>query len=537
MANVGGSASGTVEPGDVPVHVFLSYRRDDVPDAADRLARFLIDQLGRQNVFLDVDSIDIGVVFAQVIGTWVERCDVLLAVIGRGWIDATDEAGNRRLDDPRDYVRLEIEAALARGIRVVPVRIHGARLPKVSELPESLVPLLDRNAVELSRAYWDFDVDRLLVALRRVGADTGRQAATQDAGEREPATRGAAARDAAVRETTEPVRETTEPVRETAERETAAGAAAMRERSGPETAERDAAVRERAARAASTKEGRTIGTGGRLAPAGHTAARVGSAIALAGAIAVLASLPDAGPNQDNVGYWLPVALMSAGVIALVGDAVLRSRRTSLIGATALACALLGVTFPLSWHLKTAQFPAAPEFWLGAVGGVLAASGAAIASWNAYAEPSGSAQEPRVVSSQATRVLLIMPGPLIVIASLFALGEWSPPFPATGTTVHNWHGITGRYPIAMLLLSAFVIILAAAGIRPNRTSLLAIAGGVACLVLGESVPLIFTGAGLDTWGPGRWLRIAGAVLAVASLVLAAGSRGAAPSGNRRAEPRA
>ena len=153
-----------------PVRVFVSYRRDDVPDATDRLAISLIDRLGRDQVFLDVDDIEIGAPFADVVQDWVARCDVLLAVIGRDWVDATDEDGARRLEDPGDYVRLEIEAGLARGIRVVPILMHGARIPKTTQLPDSLVPLLERSAVELSRAHWDFDVDKLAAALERIGA-------------------------------------------------------------------------------------------------------------------------------------------------------------------------------------------------------------------------------------------------------------------------------------------------------------------------------------------------------------------------------
>jgi TIR domain/Kelch motif len=168
----GSRATGTgSEPprvGGSGVRVFVSYRRDDVPDATDRLATSLVKRLGKDQVFLDVDSIDIGAPFAKVVGSWIDRCDALLAVIGRSWLDAKDDEGRRRLENPHDYVRLEIEAGLDRDVRVVPVLIHGTRMPKSSELPESLVPLLDRNAVELSRAHWEFDVDRLVAALDRI---------------------------------------------------------------------------------------------------------------------------------------------------------------------------------------------------------------------------------------------------------------------------------------------------------------------------------------------------------------------------------
>lgn len=164
------TGTGSRTPGAVGsgVRVFVSYRRDDVPDATDRLATSLVKRLGKDQVFLDVDSIDIGAPFAKVVGSWIDRCDALLAVIGRSWLDAKDDEGKRRLENPQDYVRLEIEAGLDRDVRVVPLLIHGTRMPKSSELPESLVPLLDRNAVELSRAHWEFDVDRLVAALDRI---------------------------------------------------------------------------------------------------------------------------------------------------------------------------------------------------------------------------------------------------------------------------------------------------------------------------------------------------------------------------------
>ncbi len=102
------------------VRVFVSYRREDAPDATDRLTGALRDCLGREQVFVDIDSIEIGADFADVIGKWIARCDVLLAVIGHEWTDATDPSGDKRLDDPRDYVRLEIESALQRGVALCP---------------------------------------------------------------------------------------------------------------------------------------------------------------------------------------------------------------------------------------------------------------------------------------------------------------------------------------------------------------------------------------------------------------------------------
>jgi class 3 adenylate cyclase/tetratricopeptide (TPR) repeat protein len=164
-----------------PVRVFLSYRRDDVPDAADRLAESLARRFGKSQVFLDIDKIDIGAPFAKIVGDWVASCDVLLALIGRGWVDATNDDGYRRLADPNDYVRLEIEAALSRDIRVVPVLIHGATIPKDTQLPASLVPLLERNAIELNRKYWDQDVEGLADAIERIASERSNSAAAKPA--------------------------------------------------------------------------------------------------------------------------------------------------------------------------------------------------------------------------------------------------------------------------------------------------------------------------------------------------------------------
>jgi hypothetical protein len=150
------------------LRVFVSYRRDDVPDATDRLTEDLRERFGRENVFIDIDSIEIGADFADVIADWVARADVFLAVIGRNWVDAKRLDGDRRIDGPGDYIRIEIEAALQQNRRAVPVLIHGAAAPAPSQLPPSVAPLMRRNAVELSRRYWDEDVRVMIEALERI---------------------------------------------------------------------------------------------------------------------------------------------------------------------------------------------------------------------------------------------------------------------------------------------------------------------------------------------------------------------------------
>jgi TIR domain len=162
-----------------PGRIFISYRREETAYPAgwlyDRLAaRFADDQ-----VFKDVDSIELGDDFVEVITGAVGSCDVLLALIGDRWLTVTDEDGHRRLDDPNDFVRLEIEAALTRNVRVIPILVEGARMPRVSELPPSLARLVRRQALELSPARFDFDTGRLLKVLDRTLAEV--RTAQQDA--------------------------------------------------------------------------------------------------------------------------------------------------------------------------------------------------------------------------------------------------------------------------------------------------------------------------------------------------------------------
>jgi hypothetical protein len=145
--------------------VFISYRREETAYAAGWLFDRLVDHFGRSQIFKDVDSIELGDDFVSVITTAVASCDVLLAVIGHRWVTITDDLGGRRLDDPDDFVRLEIEAALARDIRVVPILVDGASMPHVDELPPGLADLTRRQALELSPSRFDFDTSRLLAAL------------------------------------------------------------------------------------------------------------------------------------------------------------------------------------------------------------------------------------------------------------------------------------------------------------------------------------------------------------------------------------
>lgn len=148
-------------------NIFISYRREDARHAAGRLVDRLGQTFRKDQLFIDVDNIAPGLDFRKELAAKVEACDVLLAVIGPGWIDAKDADGQRRLDDPKDFVRIEIEAALARDIRVIPVLVDGADMPKEDQLPEPTKPLAFRNATRLTHERFAADADGLANALKR----------------------------------------------------------------------------------------------------------------------------------------------------------------------------------------------------------------------------------------------------------------------------------------------------------------------------------------------------------------------------------
>ena len=150
--------------------IFISYRRQETAYPAGWLFDRLEARYGEEQIFKDVDSIAPGEDFVERITTAVASCDVLLALIGDQWLTVADEGG-RRLDDPKDFVRVEIEAALARNVRVVPVLVDGAAMPEAEQLPPSLAPLSRRQALELSPQRFDFDTNRLLDALDKMVAD------------------------------------------------------------------------------------------------------------------------------------------------------------------------------------------------------------------------------------------------------------------------------------------------------------------------------------------------------------------------------
>ena len=146
--------------------IFLSYRREDSEGQAGRLYDDLVAVFGSDSVFMDVAAIQPGRDFRKSIDQSLNSCGVFLSLIGKSWLTAKDTSGQRRLDDPADFVRIETGAALKRDIPVVPVLVQGASAPKPDQLPDDLKELAFRNAVELTHARWDSDIQVLINALR-----------------------------------------------------------------------------------------------------------------------------------------------------------------------------------------------------------------------------------------------------------------------------------------------------------------------------------------------------------------------------------
>ncbi|PTL77852.1 toll/interleukin-1 receptor domain-containing protein [Vitiosangium sp. GDMCC 1.1324] len=154
--------------------IFVSYRREDSPGHAGRLYDHLVNHFGQERVFRDIEAIAIGEDFVEAIQHAISSCDILIAVIGTQWSTIKDAKGRRRLDDPEDFVRLEIAAALERNIRVIPALVQGATMVSAEDLPPDLVKLVRRNAVEISDIRFQFDVDRLIAAIEYVWREEDR---------------------------------------------------------------------------------------------------------------------------------------------------------------------------------------------------------------------------------------------------------------------------------------------------------------------------------------------------------------------------
>jgi glycerophosphoryl diester phosphodiesterase len=163
--------------------VFISYRRQDTAWPARQLYDVLVAELGADRVFKDVDNIEPGDDFVERIQSAVGSCEVLLALIGPQWLTVTDANGLRRLDDPQDFVRIEVETALTRDdVRVIPILVDNAKMPSPQELPSGLARLTRRQAVEINPV--NFDTRRLLRVLNDTLRDARGDAAEPTAARR-----------------------------------------------------------------------------------------------------------------------------------------------------------------------------------------------------------------------------------------------------------------------------------------------------------------------------------------------------------------
>jgi sulfatase modifying factor 1 len=147
--------------------IFISYRRDDSAYAAGRLYDRLRVRFGEDNLFMDVEGLDPGVDFVETLESAVSSCDLLIVLIGQQWLHVKDAEGRFRLDNPEDFVRLEIAAALDREIRVIPILVQGARMPRSGELPLPLKRLARLHALEIRHERFNADADHLVRAIEK----------------------------------------------------------------------------------------------------------------------------------------------------------------------------------------------------------------------------------------------------------------------------------------------------------------------------------------------------------------------------------
>lgn len=156
-------------PADKGCRIFISYRRDDSLHVTGRICDHLSYRFGQQSVFRDLDSMPLGVDFRKHIEQTIDRCSVLLAIIGKDWLNTVDDSGGRRLEDPEDPVRVEIEAALERNIPVIPILVKGALMPDQRALPENIRQLKYQAGITIHEDYFKEGMERLIEQLQIAG--------------------------------------------------------------------------------------------------------------------------------------------------------------------------------------------------------------------------------------------------------------------------------------------------------------------------------------------------------------------------------
>jgi hypothetical protein len=221
--------------------IFISYRREDSRGSAGRLYDQLAEHFGRDRIFMDVDTIQPGLDFVEAIESSVDETDAMIVVIGPTWLNAADSTGRLRLDNPEDFVRLEVSRALDRNIRVIPVLIERSAMPLSTELPDNLKPLARRNALEISHTRFHSDTRRLIVALELAleQAEADRKAEAERAAAEKAEAEGRAAEKAEAERIATEEAEAERVADEKAEAERLAAKKAETERVAAEKAEAD----------------------------------------------------------------------------------------------------------------------------------------------------------------------------------------------------------------------------------------------------------------------------------------------------------
>jgi hypothetical protein len=148
--------------------IFVCYRREDTQDAAGRLHDRLVDAYGPERVFMDIDSVPLGIDFVEHVAEQIGKCSAVIVMIGKQWHTIKDKKRRRRLDNEDDLVRAEIRAALQQKIPVIPVTVQNAAMPQAEDLPDDIRLLARRNGIQLDAARWRTDVERLIKELDQV---------------------------------------------------------------------------------------------------------------------------------------------------------------------------------------------------------------------------------------------------------------------------------------------------------------------------------------------------------------------------------
>ena len=162
--------------------IFISYRRSDTAGTTGRLHDYLSEALGAENVFKDVQDIPAGVKFTEVLKDELQKCSIILVMIGKDYTTIKDDQGNLRLHDPNDFVQIEVATALESKKIVIPVLVNGASMPAADELPDNLKELVEYNAVVISHDRWKSDVDVLVKKLQHhIGPTTKKKTASRNA--------------------------------------------------------------------------------------------------------------------------------------------------------------------------------------------------------------------------------------------------------------------------------------------------------------------------------------------------------------------